>query len=106
VSWQRANVQAAASYLRERIAAGASDSRTKAVYEGLLDVLDPGRRALRVQREMAEHAKSSVPVQAVRERRTRIERRLGDRRRKNLGPPGGTERRRVDRRSGQDRRRD
>ena len=56
MSWQRANVQAAANYLRERIAAGApgsEDVRSKAIYEGLLDVLDPARRTARVQRESA-----------------------------------------------------
>ncbi len=39
--WQRSNIQAAAAYLRERMAQGATDSRTKAIYEGLLDVLEP-----------------------------------------------------------------
>src|SRR5437773_986339 len=51
MTWQQTNIQAAAAYLRERIAAGAVDARTKAVYEGLLEVLDPTRRAARVQRE-------------------------------------------------------
>ena len=45
MTWQRVNIQAAAAYMRDRIASGADDVRTKAVYEGLLDVLDPTRRA-------------------------------------------------------------
>jgi hypothetical protein len=100
VNWQRANIQAAATYLRERISAGATDARTKAVYEGLLEVLDPTRRTLRMQREMANAAKASVPVHATRERRNTIDRRgHTDRRKATLNPPGG-----VDRRSGRDRR--
>jgi hypothetical protein len=106
VNWQRANIQAAATYLRERISAGASDVRTKAVYEGLLEVLDPNRRTLRMRREMAEATKASVPVHATRERRNTIDRRShADRRKVNLGPPGGMERRTgSDRRTGRDRR--
>ena len=106
VNWQRANVQAAATYLRERISAGATDARTKAVYEGLLEVLDPNRRTLRMQREMADAAKASVPVHATRERRSTIDRRTHkDRRKASLGAPGGVERRTGhDRRTGRDRR--
>lgn len=99
MSWQRANVQAAAHYLRERISAGAlgsDDARSKAVYQGLLDVLDPARRTARVQRESAADAKSAVTVQAARERRSQASR---ERRRANLGPPSG-----VERRAGRDRR--
>ena len=96
MSWQRTNVQAAAAYLRERMTAGGDDVRAKVVYEGLLDVLDPSRRAARLQRESAVSAKSSVTVQTARERRSPSNR---ERRRANAGPPGGLERRaRRDRR--------
>ena len=106
MTWQQANIQAAAAYLRERISAGATDARTRAVYEGLLDVLDPPRRASRMQREAAQAAKAAVTVQAERDRRAAVERRSHrDRRLANLGPPHGTERRRTpDRRTGRDRR--
>jgi hypothetical protein len=106
MNWQRSNVQAAASYLRERIAGGAADARTKAVYEGLLDVLEPTRRTTRLQKEAADSAKAAVTVHATRERRTYIERRgHHDRRLVNLGPPHGTERRSGrDRRAGKERR--
>jgi hypothetical protein len=106
MSWQRANIQAAATYLRERIAAGAADPRTKIVFEGLLDVLEPTRRTLRLQREMAHATKASVPVHATRDRRNTMDRRAHrDRRLNNLGPPGGAERRAgADRRAGRDRR--
>ena len=99
MSWQRTNVQAAATYLRERMAAGATDARTRAVYDGLLEVLDPTRRTARLQREAAESAKAAVVVQSQRERRQQSDRRRQDRRRANLGPPGG-----VERRAGRDRR--
>ena len=101
-NWQRANIQLAASYLREVIAKGA-DPRAKAAYEALLDVLDPARRTARLQRERAAIA-AAVPVQAARERRATHERRAGDRRKVDVGSPTGVERRRADRRSGRDRR--
>ena len=106
MNWQQANVQAAAAYLRERISAGAVDPRTKAVYEGLLDVLDPPRRATRIQRESAQAAKDAITVKMERDRRAAMERRSRrDRRLVNLGPPQGSERRQTtDRRSGRDRR--
>ena len=76
-------------YLRERMATGATDVRTKAVYEGLLDVLDPTRRTARMQREAASAAQAAVTVQRARERRLKMERRAreNDRRKANLGPP-------------------
>ena len=106
-NWQRANIQAAASYLRERISGGATDPKTKAVYEGLLEVLDPTRRATRLQREAASAAKAAATVKPARDRRSSISerRRLTERRRVNVGSPTGVERRSgADRRSGRDRR--
>jgi len=107
VNWQRANVQAAANYLRERIAGGGADPKTRAVYEGLLDVLDPTRRAARLQREMATSAQAAATVKPARDRRATTDRRgaRSDRRRINLGSPTGAERRSGrDRRAGRDRR--
>ena len=106
MSWQRANIQAAATYLRERITTGAVDPRTRAVYEGLLEVLDPNRRTIRMQREAAVAAKAAVTVATGRDRRAVPERRAhSDRRVIDLGSPTGGERRTgVDRRSGRDRR--
>jgi hypothetical protein len=101
-NWQRANIQLAASYLREVLARGA-DPRAKVAYESLLDVLDPARRTARLQRERADVA-AAVPVQAAAERRTRHERRAADRRRMNLESPTGKERRQAERRNGRDRR--
>jgi hypothetical protein len=107
VSWQRTNIQAAATFLRERIAVGDSAPRTKAIYEGLLDVLDPNRRVSRVQREMATAAKTAgaAAVKSDRDRRAGDRRGHSDRRRIDLGSPTGVERRSgFDRRTGRDRR--
>ena len=99
--WQRANVLAAAQYVREHITQAPRDIRARAVYDGLLEVLEPARRIARQQRELAQAAKAAV---AIRELRSGRERRGGERRRATLGPPGGVERRRGERRSGRDRR--
>jgi hypothetical protein len=102
-NWQRASIQAAAAYLRQVIARTPTDARAKAVYEGLLDVLDPSRRTARLQRERAASA-AAVPVAAARERRATHERRSVERRKANLGSPTGVERRDAERRTGRDRR--
>ena len=105
MNWERASIEAAAAYLREMIEAGADDYRTRSVYEGLLDVLDPSRYAVRTQQAAGANAPVHLPY-GMPERRSRIERRgHADRRLINLGPTAGGERRSgVDRRSGQDRR--
>jgi hypothetical protein len=99
--WQRANVLAAAQYLRDVVTRKPDDTKAQAVYQGLLEVLEPARRTIRQQRELSEAARSSV---SMREKRAGVDRRRTDRRRANLGPPAGVERRRNERRSGRDRR--
>jgi hypothetical protein len=101
-NWQRANIQLAASYLRE-VLAKAADPRAKVAYEGLLDVLDPARRTARLRRERATTA-ANVPAPAAGERRALRERRAAERRKVNLGSPTGVERRQAERRTGRDRR--
>lgn len=101
--WQRANIMAAANYLREQLARAPDDFRVKSLYEGLLEVLDPSRRTVRVQRERHAATQASTIVKV--ERRTRERRRGVDRRMSNLGAPDGVERRGGhDRRTGRDRR--
>jgi hypothetical protein len=99
--WQRANVLAAAQYLRDVVSHTPDDMKAQAIYQGLLEVLEPARRAIRQQRELSEAERSSV---TMREKRTGSERRRTDRRRVNLGPPTGVERRKTERRAGRDRR--
>lgn len=101
--WQRANIMAAANYLREQLNRVPDDSRLKSLYEGLLEVLDPSRRNVRVQRELAALTVATTPVKTE---RRRADRRDGERRVANLGAPGGVERRSgTERRSGKERRR-
>jgi hypothetical protein len=98
--WQRANVLAAAQYLRDVVSHMPDDTKAHSVYQGLLEVLEPARRAIRQQRELST-ARSSV---TTREKRAGADRRRTDRRRVNLGAPGGVDRRKGERRSGQERR--
>jgi hypothetical protein len=98
VSWQSTNIQAAATFLRARIAAGDDSPTTKAIYQGLLEVLDPTRRTSRVQREMA----AAVALKA--ERRAAERRRLSDRRKVSADLREVERRFGTDRRSGGDRR--
>ena len=101
--WQRASIMAAANYLREHLTRAPDDPRVKSLYDGLLEVLDPSRRMVRIQRELAA---TSAAAKASRAKRSGHERRAGrNRRRADLGPPEGLERRKGgDRRSGKDRR--
>ena len=94
--WQRANVLAAAQYLREIVARRPDDAKGHAVYEGLLEVLEPARRTIRQQRELSEAARLSV---MSREKRAGTDRRRGDRRRVNLGSSSIGERRKGERRA-------
>jgi hypothetical protein len=94
--WQRANVLAAAQYLRDIVARRPDDAKGHAVYEGLLEVLEPARRTIRQQRELSEAARLSV---MSREKRAGTDRRRGDRRRVNLGSPSIGERRKGERRA-------
>jgi hypothetical protein len=99
--WQRANIMAAASYFREALSRNPGDLQLKALYEGLLEVLDPSRRTQRYHREFALGA-----TLTRQDRRRGGDRRDGrDRRHTDVGPPAGIERRRVpDRRAIRDRR--
>lgn len=102
--WQRANIMAAANYLREQLSHSPDDLRLKSLYEGLLEVLDPSRRTARVQRTLA--SASGPGVNGRLERRARDRRSGGDRRQDKTAVPAGGERRSgQERRSGRDRRR-
>src|SRR5262249_27843120 len=104
MDWQRSAIEAAADYFRKLIENGATDARTTSVYEGLLDVLDPVRHALRIQRAVSADAALAI-MRAGRDRRNAIDRRGSDRRLADLGPMVAAERRTGSlRRSGHDRR--
>ena len=101
--WQRQAVLAAAALLRERYGVVPEDVRVKNVLDMLIEVVDPPRRAVRLQREMASSA-SRAAVAMKSERRGRG-RRAVDRRVTDVGSPTGVERRTSrDRRKSSDRR--
>jgi hypothetical protein len=99
--WQRANILAAAKYLRE-LGALSSGGRPELIHQLLLEVLDPARRVTRLQREMANAAKAAATT--GQERRAGRDRRLSDRRTINLGRAAGERRAGSERRTGADRR--
>ncbi len=102
--WQRANIMAAANFLREQLTRMPDDFRVRSIYEGLLEVLDPSRRTVRIQRERHAAAQASTIVKV--ERRARDRRGGHDRRASAHAAPGGIDRRSgSDRRTGRDRRR-
>lgn len=104
VAWQRQHVIAAVAFLRERFGNPPADTRALAVHDALLEVVDPPRRVMRLQVEMAKAAQTASRGKPG-ERRGRDRRRSADRRKVNLGPPDGVERRKGGDRREQDRRR-
>ena len=97
--WQRDAILKAAQLIRDRFGNPPVDAAARQAHDGLLEVLDPARRTVRMQREMSEATRKAA-VTARAERRAR-ERRANDRRKANLGPPPGMpDRRKGDRRTG------
>lgn len=97
-SWQRDAILKAAQLLRDRFGNPPADPQAKAAHDGLLEVLDPARRTVRLQRELSEATRKAALTERT-ERRAR-ERRATDRRKTNLGPPAGmADRRKGERRS-------
>ena len=94
--WQRTNILGALNYMKE-LARG-KDQRAETLAQGLAEVLEPGRRTIRLQRESAQAAAAGAA--AGRERRTTSDRRrpAADRRQRQVAFEG------PDRRTGQDRR--
>lgn len=101
--WQREAILKAAQLLRDRFGNPPADPQARVAHDGLLEVLDPARRTVRLQRELSEATRKATLTSRT-ERRGR-DRRAADRRKVNLGPPPGvSERRGGERRSGKDRR--
>jgi hypothetical protein len=88
--WQRSNVLGALNYLKE-LSRMAPDPRAETLTQGLVEVLEPSRRTIRLQREAAQAA--TAGAQAGRERRAARERRLKADRRKEQLPFAGEDRR-------------
>ena len=101
--WQREAILKAAQLLRDRYGNPPVDAQARAAHDGLLEVLDPARRTVRLQKELSEATRKAA-LTAKTERRAK-DRRATDRRKVNTGPPAGVgERRKGERRSGSDRR--
>ena len=99
--WQRAYIVSAAEYVRDLARKAPGDARARAVYEGLLEVLEPSRRMARQYRERY----LTTMAGSMWDQRSGRERRLADRRATDAGPAVEVERREAQRRSGGDRRR-
>ena len=103
-TWQREAILSAAQLLRDRFGNPPADPQAKAAHDGLLEVLDPARRTVRMQREQKEAAWKAAMTERTEQRAH--ERRAKDRRKANLGPPPGmADRRKSERRSSERRNR-
>jgi hypothetical protein len=100
--WQRQAVLAAASFLRQRFCDTPDDTRAQILHDALLEVIEPTRRDVRLQREMSAPPGPTLAVRS--DRRARGRRSGTDRRESELGPPRGIERRVAERRAPQQRR--
>ncbi len=100
MDWRRVRVLASAEYFHDLILGGAGDERAHAIYEGLLDVLDPDRRSMREAQRKARDGGSAHP-----NRRSGSDRRkAAPRRARNVGRASGERRAGRVRRSTPDRR--
>jgi len=103
-SWQREAILKAAQLLRDRFGNPPADDQVRTAHDGLLEVLDPARRTVRLQRELSEATRKAALAEKT-ERRQK-ERRAKDRRKANVGPPpGAPDRRTRERRAGERRNR-
>ena len=98
--WQREAILKAAQLMRDRFGNPPVDAQARSAHDALLEVLDPARRTVRLQRELSEATRKAALTEKT-ERRQK-ERRATDRRKVNLGPPAGVpDRRKGERRAGE-----
>jgi hypothetical protein len=98
--WQREAILKAAQLMRDKFGNPPEDAQARSAHDGLLEVLDPARRTVRLQRELSEATRKAALTERA-ERRQK-DRRGTDRRKANLGPPPGVpERRKGERRGGE-----
>jgi hypothetical protein len=96
--WQRASILAALNYLKDTGRVG-QNPQALSLATGLMEVLEPSRRTIRLQREAAQAA--TAGAQSGRERRTRERRHNPDRRKQPAAFTGPERRTGRERRSGQ-----
>lgn len=106
--WQREAILKAAAFLREQYGNPPGDAMARGAHDGLLEVLDPARRTVRLQQQISEAARKAVQAEkaerkaamALKAERRARERRSAERRKVNAGPPpGAAERRSAERRT-------
>lgn len=103
-AWQREAILKAAQLIRDRFGNPPVDAQARTAHDGLLEVLDPARRTVRLQKELSEATRKAALTEKT-ERRQK-ERRGNDRRKADIGPPPGIpERRKGERRAGERRNR-
>ena len=94
--WQRDAILKAAQLLRDRF--GEDDAQALVARDSLLEVLDPARRTVRLQKELSDATRIPAPPEKT-ERRQR-DRRATERRKANAAlAPDQPERRRRERRT-------
>lgn len=96
--WQRTSILAALNYLKD-IGRLGQNPQAQALSNALMEVLEPSRRTIRLQREAAQAA--TAGAQAGRERRTRERRHKPDRRKQPAAYTGPERRTGRDRRAGE-----
>ena len=96
--WQRASILAALNYLKD-IGRLGQNPQALMLATGLMEVIEPSRRTIRLQREAAQAA--TAGAQSGRERRNRERRRREDRRKQQAAYSGPERRTGRDRRSGE-----
>jgi hypothetical protein len=101
--WQREAILKAAQLLRDKFGNPPSDAQARAAHDALLEVLDPARRTVRLQKELSDATRKAALTERT-ERRGGKERRGSDRRKVNIGPPPGVDERRGSNRRQGDRR--
>ena len=96
--WQRANILAALNYLKDIMRVG-QNPQAHVLAQGLMEVLEPSRRTIRLQREAAQAA--TAAARSGREQRARERRQRMDRRKQAAAHTGPERRTGRDRRSGE-----
>jgi hypothetical protein len=96
--WQRANIFAALNYLND-IARVGQNPQAQGLAQGLMEVLEPSRRTIRLQREAAQAA--TTGARSDRERRTGERRRKPERRKQSTSHAGPERRTGRTRRAGE-----
>ena len=69
--WQREAILKAAALMREKYGNPPSDMAVRLAHDGLLEVLDPARRTVRLQKEMSEASRKAALTERA-ERRARV----------------------------------